>query len=140
MVKVKIDMNKLGFLIAQGLAREAPKQTSTLARSFTGTLQVSGTKISFRLPEYANSVINGSPPHTIEVKDANILAVPISKWQGINPNKYGSGKFPMLSKDGRFVLLGKKVKHPGNAPNPFIESYLRKNLKNDMKQSMKIIK
>ena len=118
---------------------EAPKDSGTLAKSFTSTISTTQDTITYRLPEYAEYVINGSAPHKIKVKNKKILAVPRNKWQGDTPNPYGSKDgFPMLSKDGKFVLLGRQVNHPGNAPNPFMEDVLHRRLRDLMKQALNI--
>ena len=91
------------------------------------------------MPSYADYVINGSAPHEIHVKDKKSLAVPLKDWTGKTPNKYGSDQgFPMLSKDGSFVLLGKKVMHPGNAANPFMDNVLHRELKGIIKKAIKL--
>lgn len=136
----KIDMTKamdiIGFMLAQEFQSAAPKITSELARSFPGTMRVQGGKIYFSLPNYAEYVMDGSPPHVIEAKNKKSLAVPIDKWEGVTPNPYGSGEFPMLSKDGKFALLGKRVYHPGNAPNPFMKEVLHTKIKDIIKTAL----
>ncbi|MTV47759.1 hypothetical protein GJ688_02020 [Heliobacillus mobilis] len=94
----------------------------------TGTLRRSGTvtdhprrntvSISFNTP-YAPSVHDGSKPHDI-VADKKTLAVPVKNWRG-PVNEYGAKKLPKLSRDGQFVLLGKRVRHPGYKGNPFLK-------------------
>jgi hypothetical protein len=63
---------------------------------------------------YALAVHEGYPAHTITVKNKKILAAPVATYKGKTPpSAYGSGQFPMLSKDGNFVLFGKTVHNPG---------------------------
>ena len=134
----RVFMETVGFLLAQEFAIEAPKDSGTLAKSFPATMTVEGSVIKFRLPKYAEYVINGSAPHVISVKDKKILAVPIKDWKGKTPNPYGSDKgFPMLSKDGKFVLLGKRVNHPGNKPNPFLQDTINRKLQFILKQAFR---
>lgn len=128
-MEVNIDkdkfMNIVGFELGQRFSMECPKVSSRMSRAFISTMKIENDMITFTLPYYAKYVIEGSPPHEIKVKDAKSLAVPIKAWTGSKPNAYGSKKgFPMLSKDGKFVLLGKKINHPGNAANMFIQDVL----------------
>lgn len=130
---------RLGFLLGQKFAENCPEKSTRMAKAFTSTMRIENNEIVFSLPYYAKYVINGSPPHTITVKDAKSLAVPIKDWTGLKPNPYGSDKgFPMLSKDGKFVLLGKKVNHPGNAPNFFIQDTLHREFEDLVKQALDI--
>jgi len=131
-------MNVVTQLLTNEFVKEAPKKTSHLARSFQSTVRIEGYKIKYTLPKYAGAVMNGSAPHDIMVRDKKILAVPIREWEGKSPNAYGSGKFPMLSKDGQFVMLGKKVRHPGNKPNPFMKDVLHRKLKDIIDQAIEI--
>lgn len=118
-------MNILGFELGQRFSMECPKKSTRMARAFISTMKIEGDKIVYTLPYYAKNVIDGSPPHEIKAKNAKSLAVPIKDWTGRKPNPYGSKQgFPMLSKDGKFVMLGKKVNHPGNAPNMFVQDIL----------------
>ena len=56
---------------------------------------------------YAEYVEEGRGPVT--VKNKKVLASPIESW-GYRPvNPYGSKQLPVLSKDGRYVILGRKV-------------------------------
>lgn len=81
--------------------------------------------ISFNTP-YALVVHEGAAPHKITVDTAKSLAVPVRKWKGkVNP--YGSGKLPMLSKDGRYVLLGRSVNHPGSTGFKYLENAFNRN-------------
>lgn len=104
----------------------------------TGTLRRSGTvipnktrmlvAITFTAP-YFKDVHEGSPPHDIVARNKKSLAVPLRDFFG-TAYPYGSGRLPQLSKDGNFVLLGKRVRHPGYRGNPFlrrtVEEYLPK--------------
>lgn len=132
-MEVNIDkdkfMNIVGFELGQRFSIECPKKSTRMARAFVSTMKIENDMITFTLPYYAKYVIEGSPPHIIKVKDAKSLAVPIKDWTGRKPNPYGSKQgFPMLSKDGKFVLLGKKINHPGNAPNMFVQDVLYREL------------
>ncbi|HHW27519.1 MAG TPA: hypothetical protein GXX23_09365 [Firmicutes bacterium] len=55
----------------------------------------------------------GYGPHVIPVRDAKVVAVPANRWKGGPVNPYGSGSLPAYSRDGRYVILGKQVNHPG---------------------------
>ena len=121
-------MELVGAMLGQEFAKEAPKDTTRLSKAFLSTIKIKGDIITYTLPHYAKYIIEGSAPHIIRAKNKKILAVPLRDWTGKTPNKYGSGKFPMLSKDGSFVLLGKQVNHPGNQPNPFMDNVLNKEL------------
>lgn len=136
---------------------ETPIETGTLRRSGTVTVgglpdgakvyeaaeagadQKDGGKIgkeravyiSFNTP-YAIAVHEGAGPHKITVDTAKALAVPRKKWKGeINP--YGSGKLPMLSKNGEFVILGRSVNHPGSTGFKYLENAFNRNKKKVIK-------
>jgi hypothetical protein len=121
-------------MLAQEFALASPEISTRLSKSFASTMKIEGNTIVFTLPHYAYQVINGSKPHTIMVRDKKVLATPIKLYKGKAPNPYGSGKFPMLSKDGKFVMFGKKVNHPGNAPNDFLKEVLHQKLKGIINQ------
>jgi hypothetical protein len=130
---------------------ETPVETGTLRRSGTvtvgglpdaakvyeaaeaGTDQKDGgtigkekaVYISFNTP-YALVVHEGAAPHKITVDTAKSLAVPVRKWKG-DVNPYGSGKLPMLSKDGKYVLLGRSVNHPGSTGFKYLENAFNRN-------------
>lgn len=138
-IDIKLFKEKVGFMLGQEFALESPKKSTRLAKAFTSTIQIRGNKIIYTLPHYAEYVINGSAPHEIKVKNKKSLAVPIKDWTGKTPNKYGSDNgFPMLSKDGKFVLLGKKIMHPGNKPNDFMDRVLHRELKDIIKKALKL--
>jgi len=128
-------METVGFMLGQEFADAAPKRSTRLAKSFTSTVRIVGDTIHYTLPYYAKSVMEGAAAHPITVRDKKVLAVPIKDWEGKKPNAYNSGQFPMLSKDGRFVLLGKKVNHPGNKPNPFMKDVMHRKLKAIIKKA-----
>lgn len=131
-------LNIVGFELAQLFSQESPKKSTRMAKAFMSTMKVENGVITYTLPYYAKYVIEGSAPHEIRVKNAKSLAVPIKDWSGRTPNAYGSKKgFPMLSKDGKFVLLGKKINHPGNAPNFFIQDTLNRHIKDIMEVAIK---
>ena len=97
----------------------APKDTGTLRRSGTVTKAKTSAFISFNTP-YAVAVHEGYDPRVITVSKKKVLACPTRKFKGtINP--YGSGKLPQLSKDGKFVILGRRVKHPGYKGKKYLE-------------------
>ena len=118
-----IDQNTL-FRIANALRNELffafPVKGTDLKNSINVEPTERGLMIS--MLEYGKYVEFGSNPHVIRAKNKKVLAVPIKDWAGDSPNRYGSGKLPMLSKDGRFVLLGKKVRHPGVRPTYFVRN------------------
>lgn len=102
----------------------------------TGTLRRSGTvlpnrkrmlvAITFTAP-YFKDVHEGSPPHDIVVRNKKILAVPLKDFFG-TAYPYNGNRLPKLSKDGRFVLLGRRVRHPGFKGNPFLRKTVEENL------------
>jgi len=69
---------------------------------------------------YAAAVHEGYGPHEIRVSRKKTLAVPARKWKGY-ANSYGSDQLPKYSKDGRYVILGKKVRHPGLKGKKYLE-------------------
>ena len=94
--------------------------------------------ISFNTP-YALVVHEGAAPHKITVDTAKSLAVPVRKWKG-DVNPYGSGKLPMLSKDGKYVLLGRSVNHPGSTGFKYLENAFNQNKQKVLKYADKEIK
>jgi hypothetical protein len=134
MILTNNQKKKIGFMLAQEFALASPKISTRLSKSFASTMKVEDNTIVFTLPHYAYQVINGSKQHTIMVRDKKTLAVPTRLYKGKAPNAYGSGKFPMLSKDGSFVMFGKKVNHPGNAPNDFLKEVLHQKLNGIIKK------
>ncbi|PWK07501.1 hypothetical protein [Tumebacillus permanentifrigoris] len=66
-------------------------------------------------------------PFVITAKNKKILAVPFKNWGDRPVNPYGSKKFPMLSKDGKFVLLGRRVKQKGIKGRKYLERPLNSN-------------
>jgi len=91
--------------------------------------------ISFNTP-YALVVHEGAAPHKITVDTAKSLAVPVRKWKG-DVNPYGSGKLPMLSKDGKYVLLGRSVNHPGSTGFKYLENAFNRNKQKVLKYADK---
>lgn len=104
----------------------------------TGTLRRSGTVIPNRrrmlvaitfTASYFKDVHEGSPPHDIVVRDKKTLAVPLRNFFG-TAYPYGSGRLPQISKDGGFVILGRRVRHPGYGGNPFLRETVEQYLPN----------
>lgn len=94
--------------------------------------------ISFNTP-YALVVHEGAAPHKITVDTAKSLAVPVRRWKG-DVNPYGSGKLPMLSKDGKYVLLGRSVNHPGSTGFKYLENAFNRNKQKVLKYAEKQIR
>jgi hypothetical protein len=107
-----------------------PNRTGTMMRSQTITADEAHmtVTVSANTP-YAKAVHDGSPPHVIVARKAKSLAVPRKDWKGI-VHPYGEKKFPTLSKNGQFVLLGKRVRHPGHKGNPWMRRTIKANLDN----------
>lgn len=135
---------------AEHILAESQKEIEDVEAIDTGTMMRSGTvnkeeapglfkvTVSYNTP-YAMMVhegtgIYGPQGKPIEIRAVNkkVLAVPYRDWakrvlergwsgsgQWLNP--YGSGRLPMLSKDGRFVILGKKVTVKGVKGRKFLE-------------------
>jgi len=97
----------LGFQIANELAKNAPKKSGNLARSFTGTFRVDGEAMVFELPKYWQSVEFGASPHIIRPKNKKALF-----FKGL--------KHPV-----------KLIHHPGNKPNPFTRNTIN-NISEDL--------
>lgn len=107
---------------------ETPIDTGTLRRS--GAVTEAPTEmavyVSFNTP-YAVAVHEGFGPREIKAVEAKVLAVPSTRWKGGTVNPYGSGKLPQYSKDGRFVILGKAVCHPGFKGKKYLETPFNRN-------------
>ena len=115
-------------LIIREAADDAPNPTGTLARSgdVDGHPAEIRVTLTFKQP-YFPAVHEGRQPGVIRAWKARVLAVPRNKWKGpVNP--YRSGQLPQLSKDGQFVILGRKVNHPGFKGNPFLRRAVQRNL------------
>ena len=54
------------------------------------------------------------------------MAVSIRHWKG-SANPYGAG-LPCLSKDGNYVILGKRVHIPARAGRPYLTGPVERNL------------
>ncbi|MGE5572938.1 MAG: hypothetical protein ACM3ZU_07980 [Bacteroidota bacterium] len=109
--------------------QNAPCVTGTLRRS--GAV-VPGAEdlaigITFTTP-YAATVHDGSRPHVIRARRAKTLAVPVKRWHGVAPNPADSDELPKLSKNGRYVILGKRVKHPGTRGHPYLKISVQANI------------
>lgn len=109
--------------------QNAPCVTGTLRRSGavvpgSGDLAIG---ITFTTP-YAAVVHDGSRPHLITVKSAKVLAVRKKWWKGGEVNPYKSRKLPKWSKDGKYVLLGKHVHHPGTKGHPYLRIAVEANI------------
>lgn len=106
-------------------------RTGTARRSLHGGVEVKRLNKTFVLylahgVKYGSSLEKGTPKHVIRAKKKT-LAVPVGAWKGtINP--YESKSLPKLSKDGRFVILGKKVNHPGTKAYPAIKPTVENNI------------
>jgi hypothetical protein len=107
---------------------EAPIDTGTLRRSGTVTDAPSedAVYISFNTP-YAAAVHEGYDPFEITVDQAKVLAVPVSRWEGGAVNPYDSKQLPKYSKDGQFVILGRRVQHPGYGGKKYLENPFNRN-------------
>jgi len=96
---------KAGALIIETEAKKnAPYRTGNLRRSITsGEVKQFGNDLGIEIGtdvEYAYLIEFGTPPHVIQVRDARVLT------------------------DGKGNFFGKKVMHPGTAPNPFLRKSL----------------
>ena len=129
--KAKRIIRKVGFkalhtgaeMVLTESIEETPIDTGTLRRSGTVTdaPKESAVYISYNTP-YAVAVHEGYGPRTITVDTAKTLAVPVNKWHGGPVNDYDSDQLPKYSKDGKFVILGRKVNHPGFAGVKYLEN------------------
>ena len=66
----------------------------------------------------------GTPPHKIRAKNKKVLAIPLKVWNKDNRgpvNPYESKKLPKLSKDKKFVILGRAVNHPGTKKRSIVK-------------------
>ncbi len=118
-----------GILRASGAVTDAPKEDAVY--------------ISFNTP-YAAAVHEGYGPHEITVDTKKVLAVPTNRWKGGPVNPYGSGQLPCYSKNGEYVILGRRVKHPGFTgvkylENPFnrMKDKAMKNVKDKILKALK---
>lgn len=109
---------------------DTPIKSGTLRRSQTVTQHRTRMTVSISAnTPYAHALHEGTGPYEIIPSKHKALAVPVKNWNGpINDND--SKKLPKLSKDGQYVILGKRVRHPGIEGNPWlkrgVEKYLDK--------------
>jgi len=69
---------------------------------------------------YALYVHEGTDPYIITPRKKKVLAVPVGDWDGpVNP--YNARELPKLSRDGAYVILGRRVKHPGIEGQKYLE-------------------
>lgn len=82
--------------------------------------------------DYTPHVEFGTKPHDIEIKNKMILASPKGRFKrSSNIPLKGKGQtgLPRVSADGRYVLLGKRVKHPGTKAQSFLRSAVLQTIK-----------
>lgn len=82
--------------------------------------------VSFNTP-YAAAVHEGYDPHEITVDSAKVLATPASRWKGGVVHPYNSNQLPKYSKDGKYVIIGKRVRHPGYKGKKYLENPFKRN-------------
>ena len=118
---------------------EAAKEGNEMKNAFPEPIgKEKAVYVSYNTP-YALVVHEGAAPHKITVDTAKSLAVPVRKWKG-DVNPYGSGKLPMLSKDGEYVLLGRSVNHPGSTGFKYLENAFNRNKQKVIKYAQAQIK
>jgi hypothetical protein len=134
----KLLSGRVGLLLGQELLQKFQEKGYSYANKFVSTLKWDKDSFSYLLPKHAEYIEYGTESHTIMVKKKKCLAVPIEEWTGIQPNEYSSKKgFPMYSKNKKFVLLGKKVKHPGTQPQPIIRNTINTDLDRIIEKALK---
>lgn len=108
--------------------KEVPRRTGNLRASGHVRLPVmdsggASVTLGYGGPaaSYALAVHEGTGPHVITPKTAKVLAVPTRQWKGGPVHAYGSGMLPSYSKDGNFIILGKRVHHPGFQGKKYLE-------------------
>lgn len=98
------------------IKRETPRRTSNLSRNNV-IASVSDTEIRYaNAAGYAAAVHEGSKPHDIRPKRRKAL-------------RFAPGGGATLAgrpRAGAQVVFAKRVRHPGNKPNPFMVRGLRK--------------
>lgn len=68
----------------------------------------------------------GTKPHLIKVKNARILAAPAGMVKNLKKVNAPGGPLPCFSRDGRFVIFGRMVNHPGTRANAMLlEAYIK---------------
>lgn len=135
------------YSTGQDIMRQSKEMLTAAGHIDTGNLRASGhvelpviegnvttVKLGYGGPaaRYAYYVHEGVGPRaghdeiTITAKSKKVLAVPVQHYKG-TPNNYGEG-FPMLSKDGNFVLLGRTVHNPGFKGTHYLSEPVEKNI------------
>lgn len=103
---------------------QVDEATATVEVGYGGAAQARNPKTGEAAGGYAILVHEGFAPHEIRPVTAQVLAVPEGRWRREGrktPNPYGSGQLPSLSKDGYYVILGKRVSHPGYKGSKYLE-------------------
>lgn len=90
-------MSQILPIVHRAIVQATPKKTGRLAQGTTYGLQGNGTGLIHNATRYALPVHDGARPHIIEARNAKALAFMAG----------GKMRFP------------KRVRHPGNAANPF---------------------
>jgi hypothetical protein len=121
-------------IMADSKANYCPKDTGTLAGTGHVVGPVNGTSGMVVLliyggpaAPYALHVHEGTRPHIIRARFAKVLAVPFSRYvmrKGYKHGRLGNYQaktLPKLTRDGRWVILGKVVHHPGTKGTKYLE-------------------
>lgn len=114
-----------GIRIATGLleaesVKEAPADQGWLRKNIKSRIRPLSSEI-FPTVDYAIFVHEGTRPHIITAKNKKVIAFkprPGQRMKGwMRKNKRG------------FVILGKRVNHPGTKANPFFTRAVKKNIR-----------
>lgn len=82
--------------------------------------------------DYSAHVEFGTKPHDIKIQNKMVLASPKNRFKRSStiPLK-GKGQkgLPRVSADGRYAILGKRIRHPGTKAQPFLKPAVLKTRK-----------
>jgi len=109
-------LKAFGFLFAQEIALNAPKNTGEMAQAFISNFEVVNDEVVYKVPEYTKFVEFGTSPHVIYPKNGKAL------------------KFNIAGKD----IFVKKVNHPGTTPKPFIRHTINTKLQSTIKKTIRL--
>lgn len=123
---IKTFIENFGFLLAQELAKSAPKDTGILSKSFPGTFKmINDTRFSYTVPKYFKYVEFGSG--LLTSAEGQKLGI---KKQRITPKKSKALKF---QKGGETIIV-KSVK--GQQPQFFLRDTVFRKSKDLIEQSL----
>jgi len=113
-LRATLEMEKLAKTLVRDFTRNSKVKSGTLINNIRKRIISSGlTGEVISGAGYSQIVEEGSRPHTISVRNKPVLAGPL---RGAPPGWEVSAKSASMG----YATYGKKIKHPGTRPQPFM--------------------